>query len=114
MNHFAQILYQALATPRGLVVLHENPSSAQVQFNLARRAQGDPALRAIRIVRLKSHPNRLYLVHDPALRAVHDPDPKESPPCPETTTPNHPSDSTSGCSSLTLNGSARPTPTTSA
>lgn len=106
MNHFAQILYQALATPRGLVVLHENPSSAQVQFNLARRTQGDPALRAIRIVRLKSHPDRLYLVHNAQ--------PERPPPCPETLTPNHPSGSTSGSSSQTLNGCARPTLTTSA
>lgn len=108
MNHFAQILYQALATPRGLIVLHENPGSAQVQFNLARRVQGDPALRAIRIVRLKSHPDRLYLVHDEP-----HPQPERPPPCPETTTPNHPSDSTSGCSSQTSNGCAKPTPITS-
>jgi hypothetical protein len=86
MSPWLQLLYQAEASPMGIIVLHENPTSAREQFNIHRR--GHPEVQGIRVVLLESAPDRLYLV-------------KTS--CLETSNPS--SESTSGSSNLTEIGS---------
>lgn len=88
MDHYIQLLYQALTSPLGIIVLHDNPISAKSTFYAKRKKHGDPALDAITIKLLEDQPDRLYLVNT----------------CPEEKT-NPLSVSTSGSSSPTPSGS---------
>ena len=63
MNPYVKLLYQALSSPHGLIVTHENPQSARSQFYAARKKHGDPELNRISVTILEGEPTRLYLIH---------------------------------------------------
>lgn len=62
MSPWVQLLYQALDTPWGIVVSHENPRSAQARFSYERKKHGDPALSRVSCTVLETEPLHVYLV----------------------------------------------------
>lgn len=65
MTPYVQLLYQALASPLGIIVEHENPRQAQAIFSAQRKKHNDPALQRISITVLEEQPKRLFLVKCP-------------------------------------------------
>jgi beta-galactosidase GanA len=65
MSPYVQQLYQALASPYGIVVMHENPATARMHYSQHRKKHGDPALQRISITILADEPKKLWLVKSP-------------------------------------------------
>jgi hypothetical protein len=105
MSTYLTLLYQALASPYGLVVAHESPESARSLFYDARKRHGDPDLDLIKIILVPDEPSHLYLFHPPENAGEARP---EDVPCPKSL----PAESTSGSTPKTSNGSDKPFPTT--
>jgi hypothetical protein len=60
MSPWTQLLYRALASPYGIIVVHEKPEVALTRFRV--EARGDPALSRVSITRLADEPEHIYLV----------------------------------------------------